>query len=217
MTTQTFPFRPSLLALLSAVLAVQGCSKDRSVQSDDPVAPAARAVKEEREPPPPTPFERIQAAPNLRAAFAIAKPEMVDAHDDEGKGTLLFLAWAAKSMVWSDVGVAQDESSYALVMKDADEERGKRMCVPGNLIQISVEKADVGKVHIGLLMSDAGNLYRFLGVRSSGSLVQRSRARFCGVVTGRYDYSNSGGGTGHAVKLVGMFDLPENRAGAASP
>ncbi|MFO0738937.1 MAG: hypothetical protein U0270_23785 [Labilithrix sp.] len=94
---------------------------------------------------------------------------MVDAHDDEGKGTLLFLAWASKAMVWSDVGVAQDESSYALVMKDADadEERGKRMCVPGNLIQISVEKADVGKVHIGLLMSDAGDLYRFLGVRSS--------------------------------------------------
>ena len=49
-------------------------------------------------------------------------------------------------MVWSDVGVAQDERKYALVAKDADadEERGKRMCVPGNLIQISVEKADVG-------------------------------------------------------------------------
>lgn len=149
MTTHTRPFRRSLFFFLAAMLAVQGCSKDRSVQTDDPGVPAARSVQEEREPPPPTPFERIQAAPNLRAAFAIAKPEMVDPRDDEGKGTLLFLAWAARSMVWSDVGVAQDESSYALVMKDADEERGKRMCVPGNLIQISVEKADAGKVHIG--------------------------------------------------------------------
>jgi hypothetical protein len=34
-------------------------------------------------------------------------------------------------------------------------------------------------------------------------------------VTGRYDYHDSGGGTGHAVQVVGMFDLPENRPAAA--
>jgi hypothetical protein len=37
-------------------------------------------------------------------------------------------------------------------------------------------------------------------------------ARFCGVVTGLYDYSNSGGGTGHTADIVGMFDLPESKA-----
>jgi hypothetical protein len=31
------------------------------------------------------------------------------------------------------------------------------------------------------------------------------------VVTGKYSYANSGGGTGHAVTLVGVFDLPENK------
>jgi hypothetical protein len=31
------------------------------------------------------------------------------------------------------------------------------------------------------------------------------------VVAGKYDYVNSGGGTGHAVAAVGMFDLPDNR------
>ncbi len=85
--------------------------------------------------------------------------------------------------------------------------------MPGKIIQIAVEKEDIGKFHVGLIISDAGNLYRFLGVRSSGTLVGDSRAKFCGVVTGKYDYSNSAGGTGHAVKLVGMFDLPENRTG----
>lgn len=46
---------------------------------------------------------------------------------------------------------------------------------------------------------------------STATLVQQSRARLCGVVIGTYDYSNSAGGKGHAVSLVGMFDLAENR------
>ncbi len=60
-------------------------------------------------------------------------------------------------------------------------------------------------------MSNGGNIYRFLAAGSSGTLVPQSYGRFCGVVTGTYDYSNSGGGTGHAVEMVGMFDLPENK------
>jgi hypothetical protein len=34
------------------------------------------------------------------------------------------------------------------------------------------------------------------------------------VVTGRIDYSNSGGGTTHAIQLVGMFKLPVNTRSA---
>ncbi len=48
--------------------------------------------------------------------------------------------------------------------------------------------------------------------------MERSQERFCGVVTGLFDYANSGGGTGHAVAIVGLFDIAENRpAVAASP
>lgn len=47
-------------------------------------------------------------------------------------------------------------------------------------------------------------------VSSTGRLVEDSRARLCGFVTGKYSYSNSGGGSSHAVQLVGMFKLPEN-------
>lgn len=41
--------------------------------------------------------------------------------------------------------------------------------------------------------------------------VQETNQGIPQVVTGNYDYSNSAGGTGHAVDLVGMFDLPENK------
>jgi hypothetical protein len=115
-------------------------------------------------------------------------------------------------MRWVDVGVQKDETSPALVRKDPDEARAKRMCTSGQLVQIAVVKLDNGaKLSEGLLESNAGNLYHYLGAGSSGELVEQSYARFCGVVIGTYDYSNSAGGTGHAVEIVGMFDLPENR------
>ena len=114
-------------------------------------------------------------------------------------------------MRWVDVVVAPDETSFAKVQKDADDERGKRLCVGGSVIQIAVAKTSFGKFYEGLLMTPAQNIFRFTAVGSSGSLVERSAARVCGVVTGKYDYSNSGGGKGHAVNVVGMFDLPENR------
>ena len=60
-------------------------------------------------------------------------------------------------------------------------------------------------------MSDEGDIYKFMNVGTSGDLVANSQARMCGVVTGRYQYSNSAGGTGHALSIVGMFDLPQNR------
>jgi hypothetical protein len=108
----------------------------------------------------------------------------------------------------------QDHPTRAIAEGNAegrDENRGKRLCAPGVLIEIAVEKASsTKKAASGLLMSDAGNLFRFYALGSSGELVAQSRARLCGVVTGRFDYSNSAGGTGHAVKIVGMFDLPEN-------
>ena len=62
------------------------------------------------------------------------------------------------------------------------------------------------------LSTTAGNLIYFVNAGSSGELVQNSIARTCGVVTGRFDYSNSGGGVGHAISVVGLFDLPQNRA-----
>jgi hypothetical protein len=145
-------------------------------------------------------------------ALALALPHMTDTTNEDSSGTEVMALWASSRMAWADVGVAQDETSWALTMKDSDAARGKRLCTTGQVVQIKVEKTtEGGKVYVGLTMSNGGNIFRFTGVRSSGALVAESYARFCGVVTGRYDYSNSAGGTGHAVSLVGMFDLPENK------
>lgn len=66
-------------------------------------------------------------------------------------------------------------------------------------------------LYFGGMYDEAGKLYRFIAVGSTGALVESSRAKFCGVVVGQQHYQNSAGGVAHSVQLVGMFDLPENR------
>lgn len=153
----------------------------------------------------------IQKATTLDQALKVAKPLMTDTHNEESPGAIVLGAWGIKHMVWSDVGVTKNETTTALIHKDSDEARGKRMCVGGSIIEIHIDKSDFGKVGLGLLVLDNAELVHFIAVGSSGALVKDSPARFCGVVTGIYNYSNSGGGTGHAVNVVGMFDLADNR------
>lgn len=157
------------------------------------------------------PVDVLLRAPTLAAAIVITKPQMSDERDKSSAGAIQLGIWAMKRMVWSDVGVTKAETRLALVHKDSDEERGKRMCIGGSIIQIEVEKTSFGKLNEGLLMDDSVELVHFIAVGTSGTLVKGSPARFCGVVTGLYDYENSAGGVGHAVDLVGMFDIPENR------
>jgi len=58
-----------------------------------------------------------------------------------------------------------------------------------------------------------------IAVKSTGSLVDGSDARACGILTGvTVPATDTGaGGLGDATehRIVGMFDLPENRAGSA--
>jgi hypothetical protein len=186
------------------------CSRPEAAKADEAGAPAVSkaAVPPVAEPP----TDVIQKKSTIADAIAFTKPMMGDSTDDLDQGTVILGAWAMKKMKWPDVYVTKDETTFALVMKDSEEERGKRICVSGSIVQIEVEKTRYGKFFDGLLSSTGGNLYKFFGVGSSGDLVEKNSARFCGIATGKYEYSNSGGGTGHAVKLLGMFDLPENRA-----
>jgi hypothetical protein len=145
-------------------------------------------------------------------AFASVRSSMSDSNDDDSRGTALFALWAARRMRWNDVSVDADETTFGLVQRDSQEQIGKRMCSSGQIVEIHADSITTGgKLAHGLLMSDAGHLYRFMAAGSCGDVVTGSYARHCGVVTGNYDYSNSGGGTGHAVAVVGMFDLPQNK------
>lgn len=178
--------------------------------------PAAVATPKAAEPEPPklTPAEelavQVRAAKTLAETIAAAKPFMRDEFGETSLGTHAMATWSAEHLAWTDVAVAKDETSYALARKDIDRERGKRVCVPGRLIEIAAAKVEP-RYYTGLMQSSLGNLFHFYAVRDTDDLVGGDIARFCGVVTGLFSYRNSGGGVGHAVEVVGMFDLPSNR------
>lgn len=205
------------LLMVPVALAGWGCSKVAGADpSDSSSAPPTVTAPVIPEPPPvreESPIDVIARLDTFTEALAMAKPRMGDSTGGRSDpGAVLFSGWAMAKMKWADVAVTKDETTVALVRKDSDEERGKRLCTSGSIIQISTEKTSRGKAYEGLLHTDGGNLIDFIMVGSSGALVEHSYTRLCGVVTGTYDYPNSGGGTGHAVTIVGMFDLPQNRA-----
>lgn len=162
-------------------------------------------------PKPVTPAERAAAAKTLPDVLGVAVPLMADIPGQASDGTRLLISWMAQRAAWKDLDVNPGEVTYGQARKEIDAARGKRLCVSGLVIQIRAEPYESGKIFTGLLRNTDGNLFNFIAVRSSGAIEGDGIARFCGVLTELYDYRNSGGGTGHAVTVVGMFDLPENR------
>jgi len=186
-------------------------------QANTPWVPPTTAPAAQPAPRPVDPdFElakTILVETTFEGAIRVAKPRMTDTVENPSRGASVLMGWAlANQLRWADVAPKQDETSIALVQKDSARERGKRLCAPGQIIEIHVQRGDLGVFANGLLLSEAGNLVHFLAARDTGELVAESPARFCGVVTGTLDYRNSVGGVGHAVQMVGMFDLPANRA-----
>ena len=193
-------FRTVALPLVWASL-LAGCCTELA-------APTSKS--EPAAPPPETPAEEIVKLRTLPEALSLAKPYMTEVYGETSEGTRLLVLWALSQMTWDHVGVEEDETTHAEVLKDVELERGKRLCWRGSVIQIVADRSLGDAVYTGLLYSSQGDLYHFYGVGSSGDLVEDSYARFCGIATGKFDYPNSVGGTGHAIELVGMFDLPEN-------
>lgn len=163
-----------------------------------------------------TRIARLRVTPTLPAAVAYVKPVMADT--DASIGHLLLAIWAADHLRWADVEALEAETSLALFRKDPDAERGKRLCVDALVLSIRAEPLGKGKTYEGILLragavrarDENATPYRFTAVRSTGDVVERSDARFCGIATGRFSY-DSPGGKREGLQLVGMFDLPENR------
>lgn len=149
---------------------------------------------------------------DIKQAVLDTSPEDVSLGSGADKGTAFFWVWADRNLTLADLKVISDETTFGAVMKDSDSERGKRLCASGTVIQI--EKIDlrptIRESFTGLLLS-GGGIVQFYSFGSTGSVVGSTHTRFCGVVMGQYHYSNSGGGTSHAISVVGMFDIPENR------
>lgn len=196
--------------MLVVMVGLCGCEKnDRESEGQDPRP--ATVTPSEPEPAQEEPsIAEALAKMDYAEALATTRPLMDDTSNTHSDGTMLLAIWAAQAMVWTDVHVENDETSFGKVMKDPNAERGKRMCWSGRIIQITREQVDAGSVFSGLLLTRRRNIISFFAAGSTGDLVGGSRGRFCGVVTGKYSYSNSGGGTSHAIAMVGMFKLPEN-------
>jgi hypothetical protein len=183
--------------LLALMLSLAACDKSPSATSSTAQnAPTARSKI------------KIQ---NLQEAIDVAKPKMIDVYDDSlNIGAAMLALWGADAMKWAELKALPD-AQYELVMKDPDEERGKKICVKGTVIEISTDKSTIKKVYYGGFNDDEGRIYQFFALRSIDKIVQDSVANFCGVVIGRESYRNNEGGVTAAVRLVGMFDLPENK------
>ena len=111
---------------------------------------------------------------------------------------------------WSDFSAEANASNLTTldeVKKDPDGEYGKRLCGRGHTVQISKEYESRWEAIIAI----DNDVVHLDAVGSSKGIIESTVAKFCGVALGTYNYKNVGGGTTISVKVVGMFDLPENR------
>lgn len=185
---------------LSTTDAVPTSNATASGESSD--SPASAATAEISPPLPAT----------LPDAINVYMPLMTDESNSLSQGAALLAMWeSGKNIPWGAL-VSLPRTKADLVLKDSSQERGKLICTNGQIVEIAAEDTPAGKVFDGEIADEDGNgIFRFIAARSTGNLVQGSHASFCGVVIGKFDYSNSMDGVTHAIQLVGMFDLPENR------
>lgn len=185
----------------------QAAASDESAAANPPPPPAPASAPTPEPPPEPTP----EPPPNTKTlveALRRTVPLMEDAQDQMSTGTGLLMLWAMEQPAAFAAGLPLlVETKRALVMKDSAAERGKRLCVRGRISEIAAVRAAAGTVYEGGIVVGYAEVTRFVAIGDTGELVEGSRARFCGVVTGRLSYSNAGGGTTHAPMLVGAFDL----------
>ena len=195
---------------IALLAACEKSSEPSSATTGSPSAPAAGSIVE-----PPAkvededPAEKFLAMP-FNEALAAATSLMADSDDEHSLGFRILRDWSVEKLKWTDVAVPKNETSFKLVKKDSDEARGKRMCFSGRILQIEkISSKPPG--YAGLIATSQMQIVSFASAGSTGELVEDSRARFCGVVTGRHQFPNVGGGTTLSIAMVGMFDLPENK------
>jgi hypothetical protein len=157
-----------------------------------PSSPSPREAEPTRPSPPSPPSveQQVASAPTFTAAIALG------GNDPTG----MLLARYAK-LRWSDVEAP--ETTIGRVQKDADAERGKRLCAEGTIDRIERRDLDRRKVYVGRLTQADGDSVELVALGTTGDLVKRSPAKFCGAVVSKNT---------DAPVIVGLFDLPENRS-----
>lgn len=194
-----------LVALvLSALLACKAPPKtdNRARPATSEVTPAPSAPR------PKTALELVAEKATLREAIEHVKGDFEDMdNNDDSRGTLLLAYWAKDYLTRPAVD-ALPATTIRAILKDSASERGKRLCVGGQVVGITRSTSELWsgkKVWEGILVTDAFDAVRYFAVGETGAIVKGTRATLCGVATGRYSYSNVRGGTTHGVSLVGEF------------
>lgn len=172
-----------------------------SVATPVPSAPIVLRERDEAE---------VDEKTTLAEAIAYALPKMADATDNWDRGSYLLGQWVANHGAWSTLA-ALPETAHAMVAKDSDGERGKRLCESGTVTTIKALKGSNPKMFWGILAPSETRAVVFLATGDTGRIVDGSAGRVCGVVTGIYHLTLKSGAPFPTPKVVGMFDLPGNR------
>ena len=99
-------------------------------------------------------------------------------------------------LLWSDVRDGSDVM-VPRVLRNAERERGRKLCVDGVVDKLELARLDGRDVHQGRLSFGDASI-PFVALGSARSIVTRYAARFCGIADGK--------------QVVGLFDLPDNRS-----
>ncbi len=136
----------------------------------------------------------------LPTAVVVAGRRMT-ADSEPSEGSKQLARWMAKRGKWADVSVTKSETSIELVEKDAAAQRGKRLCIAGTLERIEKQTVAGVELHEARVVTAQKDAVEVYAVGSTGALVKRTPAKFCGVVTGAQRE-----GKAIVTFAVGMFD-----------
>lgn len=182
----------------------------RSVSKEEAPERAPAPARAQRDEPVEVSLDTRVAKMRLEDVITTLRSGMDDTSEAFTDADHVFTRWAATRMWWDELQKVK-EVSAAQVMKDPDRWRGNRVCDSGVVVRIEASNIPTGKIFEGEFVTNGSVIFHTIAVRDTGELVANSQARFCGIVTGTMDYRTRIGGTNKALKVFGMFDLPENR------
>lgn len=152
---------------------------------------------------PPTPFQKIMQTFTMREAYLAVQEHVTDTVGEPSAGAQLLAIWAGERGTWYNVQETP-KTTIKLAKKDASEVRGSTICVTGRIVQIQRDTS-VKNLFVGTMFA-GDDFIHYYAAGPTGKLVDGDRAKFCGMFTGTYSYSNVSGGQTHSIQLVGMFD-----------
>jgi hypothetical protein len=151
----------------------------------------------------------IVALPStLTDAIAAYRPHMADVARGMGQeiptGTVELLTWMAIMKPSAPDISAIPETTFDRFLKDSSGERGKRICVSGSVAGINLVRGSY-TYSTGSIVARRATVASFYTAADTGKIFRGSKARFCGVGTGVYEYESLAKKTIQSISLVGLF------------